>query len=168
MSIILFEDLLKEQVDLMPPVQVNANVARVPSFSWGNSDDLRKYLAYYKEKHNPLIWSVPREATGAFEGSGMYQRVAELNFCVIEADQELLNNLRLNPDKSFKKVLIPMWEQLQRRFELSDITMVDEVPGVQLFPDYKLGDEYEGQYIWDVMKLTFTVNYSLGYVPCNN
>lgn len=167
MSLTLFEDLMAEQVALMPAVVINANVSRVPSFGWGDSDDLRKFLAYHQEKHNPLIWSVPRPSTPSGT-PGLFTRTAELNFCVIEDKSELLNEVRLQPGRSFKKVLLPMWEQFRRRLDLSDMTMREDEPGVQLFPNYKLGDEHEAQFIWDVMKLTFTVNYSLGYTPCHN
>lgn len=166
MSLVLFEDILKEQIDLIGEIEVNANVRRKPSFGWGDSDALRKFLAVKKEKHNPLVWSVPRpsEASG-FEG--IYTRVVELNLCVVESDRNLINEIRLAPNRSFKKVLVPLWDAIERRFQLSDITMVTDLPEVQLFPDYKVGDATEGQFVWDVMKVIFTVNYSSGYTPCN-
>lgn len=150
----------------MPEIEVNANVTRKPSFGWGNSDDLRKFLQQHQEKHNPLIWSVPQPATPS-DFMGIYQRTAELNLCVVESNQDLLNEIRLDPGRSFNKVLVPMWYELRRRIALSDISMVDDVPGIELIPNYKVGDQFEGQYVWDVLKLTFTVNYSIGVEPIN-
>jgi len=155
---------MAEQVSLMPPVDINANISRKPSFGWGDTDALRKYLAQYQELHNPLIWSVPNEAADS-TFQGVYSRPVVLNLCVIESNIDLLNGVRLNADRSFKKVLRPMWEQIERRFSLSAITMTTDLPGVQLFPDYKVEDEREGQFIWDVMRLSFTVNYSEDYEP---
>lgn len=167
MSLVFFEDILEQQVALMDPVQVNNNISRKPSFGWGDSNDLRAFLAQVKEKHNPLIWSVPKESRDSGI-DGLFTREVELNLCVIEDKVELLNKLRLKPDKSFKKVLTPMWEQLQRRFRLSSITMTTDMPGVMLMPNYKLGDQFESQYVWDVMKVKFNVNYSEEYEPCNS
>lgn len=167
MSLVLFEDILKEQIDLIPAIDINSNVSRKPSFGWGDTDALKKFLAHKKETHNPLVWSVPRASQGP-DFEGIYTRVVELNLCCVESDTGLLNEVRLNPDKSFKKVLLPLWDAITRRFELSDITMTEELPEFQLFPDYKLGDQYEAQWVWDVMKFIFTVNYSSGYSPCNS
>lgn len=166
MSLVFFEDIMKAQVDLIGPIQINANVSRKPSFGWGSSDDLRKFLEQKKEKHNPLVWSVPRPATDS-GFPGVHSRVVELNLCVVESNTELINEVRMNPDRSFKKVLSPLWDEIDRRFQLSDITMVTDNPEFQPIPNYKLGGEYEGQFIWDVLKVIFTVNYSLGHTPCN-
>jgi hypothetical protein len=167
MSLVFFEDLMAEQVALMPEVVINNNVSRKPSFGWGDSDSLRAYLAQYQENHNPLIWSVPKETSDSGI-PGLYRREVELNLCAIEANTELLNEVRLNPDRSFKKILNPMWTQLSRRFRLSNITMTTDMPNVILLPNFRLGDSFETQFIWDVMKVKFIVNYSEEYTPCNS
>lgn len=166
-KLVFFEEILAEQIALMPEVTINANVSRKPSFGWGDTDDLRAFLAQYRENHNPLIWSVPKEA-GDSGIPGLFLRPVELNLCVVESNKDLLNGKRLDPDRSFKKVLRPMWEQLERRFSLSSLTMTTEMPAVMLMPNYKVGGEHEAQYIWDVMKMKFNVNYSEEYKPCNS
>lgn len=168
MSLVFFEELMAEQVSLIPAIQINANVSRKPSFGWGNSDDLRKFLAQVKEKHNPLVWSVPKQATDSGI-PGIYSRPVELNLCCIESERSLLNKVRLEPNRSFKKVLNPLWDAIERRFQSSDITMTTDIPSFQLFPDYVLpSEEYETKYLWDVIKVNFNVNYSSSYEPCNS
>lgn len=158
---------MAEQVALIPEMEINSNISRKPSFGWGNSDSLRAFLAQYQEAHNPLIWSVPKETSDS-NIPGLFRREVELNLCAIEENVNLLNGVRLNPDRSFKKILSPLWEQLERRFRLSNITMTTDMPNVMLLPNYKLGDSYETQFIWDVMKVKFIVNYSEEYKPCNS
>ena len=167
MSLVFFEEIMAEQMALLPAVQVNANVTRKPSFGWGNADDLRKFLAQKQEQHNPLVWSVPQETTDSGI-QGLFRRPVELNICCVETETTLLNEVRLNADKSFKKVLRPIWEQIERRFQLSDITMTTDTPTVLLIPNYNLGEDYEAQYVWDVLKVRFEVNYSEEYKPCNS
>lgn len=167
MKLVFFEDIFEEQVKLIPEMEINANVSRKPSFGWGDSDALRKFLAFHKEKHNPLIWSVPAEAVPSGE-LGLIQRKVTLNLCAIETNTEMLNSTRMNPNRSFKKVLRPLWEQIERRLDLSDITMADEVPAFQPFPDYKVpSDANEGQFIWDVLRVKFEVTYSEEKSLCN-
>lgn len=167
MSLVFFEELMEEQVALIPAIEINANVSRKPSFGWGDSDDLRAFLTQRKETHNPLIWSVPKEAVDSGI-PGLFTRPVELNLCVIESEVSLLNGPRLDANRSFSKVLRPLWEQIERRFQLSSLTMTTEMPSVNLLPNYKLGDEFEGQYVWDVLKVRFNVNYSEEYKPCNS
>ena len=167
MSLVFFEELMEEQIALIPPVEINKNVSRVPSFGWGDSRDLRAFLSQYREKHNPLVWSVPKES-GPSDFQGLYSRQVELNLCVIESRQELLNGVRLDADKSFKKVLSPLWDAIERRFNLSPISMTEEMPTFMPIPNYVVGDNTEGQYIWDVLKVKFRVPYSNEYKPCNS
>jgi len=175
MSIPIFEDIMEEQVGLIPKIEINANVSRKPTFGWGNSPALRKYLDQLQEKHNPLVWSLPLKTVPA-PAEGMLRRPVHLNLCAVEENTELLNGVRLNPDRSFKKVLFPLWEQIRRRFELSSITMIEEEPAFLLSPDYKIVDRVAGnavdkneaQFFWDVLRVEFTVDYSTEYTPCNN
>jgi hypothetical protein len=175
MSLILFEDLMEEQVGMIPAIDINATVSRKPSFGWGNSPALRKFLDQYQEAHNPLVWSVPLKTIPS-PNMGMTRRPVQLNLCAIESRTELLNSARLRPNFSFKKVLIPLWEAIERRFELSSINMLEDEPAVILYPDYKIVDRVagnavdknEGQYFWDVLRLEFTVEFSKNYTPCKN
>ena len=167
MSIVFFEDLMEEEVGKIPEISINSNISRKPSFGWGNTDDLARFLEHHQEKHNPLIWSVPKEVVDSGL-PGIFRRSVELNLCVVESDVNLLNEVRLNPNRSFKRVLKPLWEHITNRFAVSNITMTTEIPSFQLFPNFKLGDEFEQKFIWDIMKVKFNVNYSEKYSPCNS
>ncbi len=160
MSLVLLEDLLAAQVALMPEIQINGQVTREPSFGWGSADDLRKFLAVKGVKHNPLIWLVPSETDELDLGVARYfEREIDLNFCVVAGDVNELNEIRLEPNASYKKVLMPMWEALERRIRVSTMSMVEEVPKFQLIPNYKVDGDNQGQYVWDVLRLSFTMRF---------
>ena len=175
MSVVLFEDLMEEEVGKIGKIEINNTISRKPTFGWGNSPALRKYLDHLEEEHNPLVWSIPLKTIPS-PNTGMTRRPVRLNLCAVESRTELLNRVRLQPEKSFKKVLFPLWEQIERRFELSSITMLEERPSFLLAPDYKIVDRVagnavdknEGQYHWDVLSVEFNVEYSENYTPCNN
>jgi len=163
---VLFEELLENEVAKLDAIEINSIISRKPKFGWGNSDQLRKVIQVHGEEHYPFIWSVPRQdsATGF---DGMYQRTVELNLCTRETREELLNTERIDPGYSYKNVLLPMWESLLRQFEVSGtITVVDDSIKWELFPDYKLGEETETQEIWDVLKVIFTAQFNNEYTPC--
>ena len=171
----LFEDLMKVEVDAIPAIEINGGVSRKPSFGWGNSPALRKHLNKYQEAHNPLVWSIPLKTIPS-PTTGLTRRPVQLNLCAVEGRVNLLNEDRLQPDKSFKKILFPLWQQIERRFELSDMTMLEEQASFLLYPDYKIVDRVAGnavdkneaQWIWDVLRVEFNVEYSGEYVPCHN
>lgn len=166
MEIVIFEELLKSVVDKLPEVQVNANISRKPSFGWGNSDSLRKFIEDKGEEHYPFIWSVPRQDSKS-DSLGVFTREVELNICTRET-RELANKIRIDTGYSYKEVILPIWEALCRQFSFSPICPVEDTLRWDLFPDYKLSDgRSESQEIWDVLKLTFTANYSKENAPIN-
>lgn len=158
--ILYFEDLMKQQVDLIPEVQIHSEKSVKPKFGWGNADQLRKFLEHNKHDYSPLVWSVPGQS-GPSGLIGIYERNVELNLCTVETRTGLLNTARMGDEKSFKKVLEPLWNAIRRRFCFCDISMVEEIPAFQAFPDYVTASaERDSQVIWDVLKVTFTARYN--------
>jgi len=171
---IFFEDIMQSEMALIPTIVINDAVSRKPSFGWGSTADLRKFLAVYKEAHSPLIWSVPQDAE-EIEDQGRFTRKLVLNLCAVESDQDMLNGVRLQPDKSFKKILAPLWESIKYRFELSSISIEDTSPvKIGLIPNYKVPKKGSSEnqrnvpYIWDVMRISCQVTYSESYSPCKS
>lgn len=161
MSLLFFEDLFDEQIaKKLPEIKINERLSNKPAFGWGNVDDLNKFLGSKERYQNPLIWSVPRDTVPSTV-DGLYERVVELNLCVMEGDTELLNEVRMQPSRSFKGVLSPLWEKIERGFALSDMTVVNEVPTFQLIPNYQIGDSHGTQYVWDILKVLFEINYPI-------
>ncbi|MEM7485039.1 MAG: hypothetical protein AAF348_07505 [Bacteroidota bacterium] len=163
---ILFEEILEREIGLLDEVEINTSLSRKPKFGWGNSDELRKVLEVYGEEHYPMVWCVPRQDSST-DFSGIYTRDMELNLCTRETRTELLNTVRTDANYSYQKVLLPLWNSIERQFELSgSVVVLEDTLRWQLFPDYKLGEQYETKEIWDVLKIIVGVQFNNEYVPC--
>ena len=155
-----FDEIMEEVVTGMSPLVLNPNVTRSPKFYWGRSMDLPAFLKVYGEKHYPLIWSVSKPDSQT-DDDGRWTRQAELNLCTVETRKELLNTTRIEDGYSFKKVLFPLWEALEREIALS--SSVDIIPGTvskDKYPNYSVSGEYPQAVVWDVLRLTFTAEFS--------
>lgn len=164
---ILFEDQIPHIVARMDDVKIyedpqNAANNRVKpvKFQWGNSGDLEKFLEQTGESGAvPLIWSVPAEDTELPWGE--WERTAELNFCAYEDRADLLNTQRLMQNYSFKQVLIPMWEDFQKKLKTSgNMRFVEGTIKRTLFPNFLVDDSREPATMWDVMKIRVKIQYS--------
>ena len=164
MEIILFEEIFETLAGKLPEMSVNQNISRKPVFGWGNADELRAFIQEKGKKHIPLIWLVPRKDSEADE-IGTYQREVELNLCAAET-RNIRNNVRVDSDYSYKAVLVPLWENICRAMEKSNIDPIDGTLRWQLFPNYRPNGQHETQQIWDVLKVIFTANDTKEYTPC--
>lgn len=166
-----FEDIMEEIVGTLQPVEIYTDEA-VPAnsiskdikFYWGRTEqDLLMFIRTHGEQTDPLIFSITKPDTELDEGS-RYRRDAELLLCTRNTNRDELNTVRLADEKSYKKVLFPMWDGLYRSIQVSaNMNIESDTIVREKFPDYKLGGERSNPVIWDVFKVKFRANFNENY-----
>lgn len=164
---VLFEQLIGTEIAKIEAIAINVNISRKAKFGWGSSDELRRVVETHGEEHTPLVWLIDRPATPTGI-EGLYQRVVELNLCMEETRNELLNTERVDPSHSYETVLLPLWKKIARQLEVSGTIEVveDSLQAPRPFPNYKFNGQFETQRLWDVLKVIFTAQFNNEYVPC--
>ncbi len=160
-EVVDFDDIIRGLVDSLSTITVGG-ADRQPQFYWGQSDDLTEFLQAKREQHFPLVFSTTKEdEETAIEGIFLRQN-AELNICTPETRRELLNTERSN--LSYELTLKPLWEALRLAIEKSPYVVIRPgTLGFTKFPNHTVGGEFEGDVIWDVLRVRFDAEINVDF-----
>lgn len=131
-----------------------------PIFKYGDIKELNTFLQSQSQATNrpyPLIWLVYPYVE---EQKKNYVFIDKMSIVLAtNTIPELLNDARL--EITYKGILIPLLENIQRVFMKSNIVFVkDESYKVTKFPNYGENDQHLSTDIWDALKVTFDIQIS--------
>lgn len=161
---IIPEDIMREIVEQIPAIQVNATLTKKPNYHWGDRHELTKYLTVQKDSAYPLIWFLA--GLDEHTDNGNYvERECVIIIATRESNRALLNDERLK--KSYEVVLNPLLDYVVhglRSYSRTDI--LREEWKVERKPDYS-ESYYKGDndnYTidkWDAIRLTIDVRFNM-------
>jgi len=152
---IIIEDKLRELFATLPPANYDGEEFPV-IFDFGSEEDLNKFIRQ-EEKKYPLIWL----QTGFYEDKKDPQTISSnisLILATYSGDVNKDNFQRL--EDNFKKVLLPLLENIDKAFERSNIALFeDKNYRVTKFYNYGDGKEHGSTDIWDAIKYEVSINF---------
>lgn len=152
---IVIEDRLNLVLSKLKPVN-----GFQPIFKYGDNKELKAFLrvkAQANKKPYPLIWLVYPFVE---EQKKNYVYIDKITLVLAtNTNAQMLNDERLV--KTYKGILIPLLEDMQKVFMKSNIIFVkDESYKITKFPNYGENDQHEQTDIWDALKVTVDMQIS--------
>ena len=148
-------EILENTFNLMPELDVDG-VKFKHQFEFGSHEDLLKFLELKRRgdaKTYPLIWL---ETPYKVERDTTSNGTAPTNLIIANlSNQDMLNRQRM--ETSFKKVLMPVLDDMLKVLKYGKATSYDEYDTTYFF-NYA-PSEKEGSDIWDVIKLELVIKY---------
>ena len=160
---IVVEDKLKEIFERLPAMKYEVGGAHsfIPVFGYGSQIELNKFLKSQESEQThpyPLIWLL-------YPYKELHKKKkVELDDLVLilatNTNSQMLNKERI--DTNFKKVLIPLFDNIQKAFKLAvNVNLLQEVEVVK-FPNYSGDDDKESSSfttdLWDAMKTIWQIS----------
>jgi hypothetical protein len=133
-----------------------------PVFKYGDNKELLAFLKTKNkgEKPYPLIWLVYPYVEDHGRTNVSIEPISLV--LAVRTNKSMLNEQRM--EETYKKVLIPLYNNLREMFMQSNIAYVTDEYIVTKFPNYS-NEESEGTQnqtvdLWDALKMTFncTIN----------
>jgi hypothetical protein len=155
---IIIEDIIKQRVSLMQPVDLLNGISEKPTYFWGDKNELNRFLITTRSKGYPLIWQTPSNKTiRVNEVEQRSEFIIAINY--IKEDNSLFNDDRL--ELSFKRVLYPLVDDFLNQLNRSPNATVN-VNEYELFdyPNYSVTSrENKVVDLWDAVTLKVDVTY---------
>lgn len=143
------EDVLMRGFSLLPEVKYTSIDSRVPFFSWGDKEELDRYIIESKSDNYPLIWLLPSKDMYNKQ-NGHITKTVSLIISTLEVRTELFNGQRLK--LSFAQTLNPLVENIE--YYLNNASNLLLTSDIELFkyPNYSGATDK-----WDAIKLVFDI-----------
>ena len=152
---IIVEDRFKEMFDYLPELE-NDDAEYEVVFKVGDKYEMDAFLKVESLKSPyPLIWLLYPFIEKQKEKSVDLENVSIV--LAVDTSSEMLSEQRL--DETYKKVLIPLYENIVKLFRLSNTISANGEYDVTKFMNYsdESGDnESKVAELWDAMKVTFS------------
>jgi hypothetical protein len=159
---IVFEEQLARLVDVLPPfTDANATTFNI-KYSWGDINELNKYMFVNSNQVYPLIWLTAGEDT-----HNLGEPNVKRNATIVIATKSLMQD-ELNPfqyENDFKVILQPILDNLIKALQRSGISIFNETTvktnrvanyGV----DFRIANEIKTLDVWNAIvfdaEITFT------------
>lgn len=150
---IVLEDRLKELFATLPVINVGGTDYPIV-FSFGNKNDLNKFLRQESKKY-PLAWL----ETGYAEDMQKDYLSTDLNLILATYSRDINKENDVRLEDSFKDILIPLLENINKAFERSNITdFKDKNFRMTKFYNYGSNKEHETTDLWDAIKMEVGIN----------
>ena len=157
---IVAEHTVRDIIETIPAIQINANKLSKPKFHWGDEDELNRYVQVMKEDSYPLIWLLP--SPDKYEGALGQYLTKECSFIIAtrETRQAMFNNERYKT--SFDLVLQPLTENLIHGLTASNATSrIGDNWDILKLPNYSAESEKNGTIdLWDAISLTINIRFN--------
>lgn len=156
---IVIEDRLTELFSLIPEIQINSINSKKPVFSWGEKEELNRWIELYDSSLYPLIWLLPSKDTHNLQ-SNLVEKNVSLIIATLETRDELLNPQRYKG--SFQSVLNPLTDYVLQALENSSITRLVNPSNVDILKKPNYSDREENGTIdkWDAVRIDCEVEFN--------
>ena len=159
-EMIIFEDRLAEMfADLPDMVSLSGNSTHKVTFGYGDGKELNVFLKQ-KEKGDspyPLVWLLYPYAELQTNRNMSVGNVSLI--LAVNTNTSMQNKERI--DETYKKLLIPLYNNIVHLFRRSNIVNTDSEYNVVKHPNYSddtsTGEGHFANGVWDAMKVTFSM-----------
>ena len=143
------EDILTQGFALLPEMKYTSTENRKPFFSWGDKEELDRYIIESKSNNYPLIWLLPSKDVYN-QVNGFLTKKVSLVLATLETRTELFNGQRLN--LSYDQTLNPLVENV--KYYLDNASNLLLTSDIDLFkhPNYSGATDK-----WDAIKMDFEI-----------
>lgn len=155
-KMLIIEDKLKEIFDQLPLMQNSAGVEFKLVFRYGDNLELLAFLKNAKgntSRPYPLIWLLyPYEEIQDRTTVDVTDMVL-----IIATETNAESNYQQRMEENFKKVLIPLYENIKLAFLRANTIYTSDVYNVTKYPNYGRPEENKAEAIdlWDAMRIEF-------------
>jgi hypothetical protein len=152
------ESIVTQIISTIEPLEFNGKTL-IPTFHYGNKDELTRFLETFKDDVYPLIWMLPSvENHDIAQVSQTVDFIIAVNFQ--KKDRNVLNNKRI--DQNFKGLLIPLAEKFMFRIARNKNASYDNKDFTLMkYPNYAEtnDDKPDSIHYWDALTLSLKMSF---------
>jgi hypothetical protein len=155
-EMIIAEDRFEEIFAYLPVIKNSSDVEFQPLFRYGDNLELLVFLKNQignTKRPYPLIWLLyPYEEDHTRTNLNLKDVVL-----IIATETNAESNYQQRMEENYKKVLIPLYENIRLAFMRANILSTDDKYKIVKYPNFGRPEENVSETIdlWDAMKITF-------------
>jgi hypothetical protein len=155
-KMLIAEDRFAEIFAQLPAIKNASDVEFKPVFRYGDNLELLAFLKNSKgnpDRPYPLIWLLyPYEE----EHTRTVLKLSDV-VLILATETNAESNYQQRMEENYKKVLIPLYENIRLAFMRANIMSTNDVYDIVKYPNYGRPEEEASEAIdlWDAIKVTF-------------